>query len=223
MNVDLSTSEINRSLDIKVLDCLQSSRALFFDLICQQSVSTDPDIIAALNADAIHVIAEFYYRLKALGIEAAEDLERIAVEHNQRLGGMTSARPKGARPAPKPERIQRALFSTDVMLRLVQNWRDHRGAIDQSNLARFLVLEMSTETCRKAVVALAKAGCLDRVHTPYGTTLVISSGRLEEIFETALKALYECMEQARTAASCAQHDMAARCAGALMSSARGVD
>lgn len=176
---------------------MQASRSLFFELVCQKSASQDAGVIAALNADAVYVVAEFYYRLKAMAVDTADDMEQLAIEHNRRLGQATAARQKVARPLPKPERIQRAMFSTDVQLRLVQNWRDHKGAIDQSNLARFLALEMSTETCRKAVVALAKAGCLDRVNTPYGTTLVISNGRLEEIFATALKSLCTCLEDAR--------------------------
>ncbi|MFS8036547.1 hypothetical protein ACI7BZ_06190 [Xanthobacter sp. AM11] len=198
MNVERGPTDFSRCRDLKVLDCLQASRVQFFDLLARRSVRRDEELLAALNAEAIYVIAEFYYRLDALKIETADDVERFAMEHNQRLSRLDAMQPAAGRPIPKPERIQRAQFSTDVMLRLVQNWRDHKGAIDQSNLARFLVLEMSTETCRKAVVALAKAGCLDRMHTPYGTTLVLSNGCLEEVFGTALRTLYTCMDVARS-------------------------
>lgn len=101
--------------------------------------------------------------------------------------------PAAGRVPLKPERIERAVFSPEVLSRLLQNWRDHAGAIDQSNLARFLVLEMSTETCRKTVVALSQANCLNRVPTPYGTTLVISNGWLEEVFGNSIKHLQECI------------------------------
>ncbi|MCG5233978.1 hypothetical protein [Xanthobacter oligotrophicus] len=203
MTLEFRISNLDRRLDVKILDCLQRARALFFELLCQRSADQNADLMTALNTDATYIIAEFYYRLKAQGIDEPHDLERLANDHNLRLGRVSSAERKAGRPIPKPERIQHAIFSKDVMMRLLQNWREYKGAIDQSNLARLLVMEMSTETCRKAVVALAKAGCLDRVHTPYGTTLVISKGWLEDVFETALKSLYVCIEQAHSSATAA--------------------
>jgi hypothetical protein len=73
------------------------------------------------------------------------------------------------------------------MPRLLQNWREKPGTIDQSNLARLLVSVMSTETCRKLVVACAEAGCLRREKTPYGTIVVSSTGVLERIFGDCLR------------------------------------
>jgi hypothetical protein len=75
------------------------------------------------------------------------------------------------------------------MPRLLQHWRESAGAIDQSNLARLLMSVMSTETCRKVIVACADAGFLARKRTPYGTVLVISNGTLEEIFGGCLRDL----------------------------------
>jgi hypothetical protein len=75
-----------------------------------------------------------------------------------------------------------AIFTADTMPRLLQNWRDNPGAIDQSNLARLLVGVMSTETCRKLVIAFAEAGFLKRERTPFGTIIVSSTGLMEHIF-----------------------------------------
>lgn len=166
---------------------------MFFDELRSKSDSQDPVVLSMLDSSATFVVAEFYYRLGALKIETADDLQRFALAHNERLAHLGQSDLKVGRSQVKPGRIERAIFSADVMARLVQNWRDHKGAIDQSNLARFLVLEMSTETCRKAVVALSQAGCIDRVPTPYGTTLVLSKGWLEDIFGRSIRHLQECM------------------------------
>ena len=67
--------------------------------------------------------------------------------------------------------------------------QDSKGAIDQSNLARLLMGVMSTETCRKVVVACAEAGFLERKRTAYGTMLVHTTGKLEDIFGRILREL----------------------------------
>ena len=48
---------------------------------------------------------------------------------------------------------------------------------------------MSTETCRKVVVDCSAAGLLVRERTPYGTVLVISTGKIEDIFGSCLRDL----------------------------------
>jgi hypothetical protein len=48
---------------------------------------------------------------------------------------------------------------------------------------------MSTETCRKVVVACAEAGFLERKRTAYGTMLVHTTGKLEDIFGGILRQL----------------------------------
>src|SRR6266852_3395645 len=60
------------------------------------------------------------------------------------------------------DRLLDAMFTADTLPRLLQNWREQPGAIDQSNLARFLATVMSTETCRKVAVACGTAGFLNR-------------------------------------------------------------
>jgi hypothetical protein len=79
------------------------------------------------------------------------------------------------------------MFTSDTMPRLLQNWQEEPGAIDQSNLARFLGVVMSPETCRKTVVACAEAGFLVRRKSPYGTFIVKSAGDLERVFGSTLR------------------------------------
>lgn len=92
------------------------------------------------------------------------------------------------------ERLLDAIFTGDTLPRLLQHWRDKPGAIDQSNLARFLATILSSETCRKIVVALARAGFLKREKTAFGTVLVSSSGRLEKLFGDGLRRARERFE-----------------------------
>lgn len=178
---------------VKILDCLREYRQTFVDALLERANYSDIGVISMLNSDASQAIAQFFYRLRESAVESAEDLRAVAIQHNQELESLAGSKAHARHLRLKPERIERAIFSADVMQRLMQNWRDRKGAIDQSNLARFLALEMSTETCRKAVVALSHAGCLERVPTPYGATLVISNGQLEDILDRSIRSLRECM------------------------------
>jgi hypothetical protein len=72
------------------------------------------------------------------------------------------------------------MFTIDTLPRLLENWRDRPGEFDQSNLARLLAVVMSTETCRRVVVACEKAGMVVRKKTSYGTILISSTGVLED-------------------------------------------
>jgi len=69
----------------------------------------------------------------------------------------------------------------------------------QSNLARFLAALMSTETCRKIVVACAQAGFLLRERNPYGTIFAI--GRQSGVLFRAVLARSAPTDQILTAAA----------------------
>ena len=53
----------------------------------------------------------------------------------------------------------------------------------------FLVTVMSTETCRKIVMAAHPRDFCERQRTPYGTILVVSNGTLEGIFGRCVRDL----------------------------------
>jgi hypothetical protein len=82
-----------------------------------------------------------------------------------------------------------AMFTADTLPRLLQHWGDKPGTLDQSNLARFLAGLMSSETCRKVVVACGQAGFLERERSPYGTMFVRSVGMMERLFAQSLREL----------------------------------
>jgi hypothetical protein len=180
--------ELGRDLDF--LECCRWMRKEFTDRVCEASASQDDQVLLTLRLEATYQMAEFYYLFDARGIRTSEQIEALTDLHNSYIAGLTRDGGKMARLGVANDRLIDAMFTVDTLPRLLQNWRERPGAIDQSNLARLLVTVMSTETCRKVVVACATAGFLTREKTPYGTMLIISRGVLEKI-------LGDCIRNAR--------------------------
>ena len=175
--------------DLALLESLRWSKKEFFDRICQESRSQDEKILSVLRLEPTYQFAEFYYLLRARRIETEDDIQRLADIHNKYIVNLTKDPKKMARLALNSERLLDAMFAADTMRRLGQIWHDRLGTLDQSNLARLLVLVMSTETCRKIAVACANAGFLQREESPYGMMLVLSNGVLELVFGGCIRDL----------------------------------
>ena len=175
--------------DLLVLERLQRFRVDFAEQICAASAKRSLDVLSVLQLEAMHPFAEFYFLLRARSIETEADLERLADAHNSYIVGLTKNHEKVERMGLKPERLMQAIFTGDTLPRLLGTWREHPGSIDQSNLGRFLVAVMSTETARKLVVACSEAGFLDRVRTPFGTVVVRSTGIMEKVYGICLRQL----------------------------------
>jgi hypothetical protein len=177
--------------ELNLLENLRWSRKEFLDRICLSSNSLDERVLGTLRLDATYQLAEFYFLISARGIETEADVQKVAELHNQYIVDIMKDPSKMSRIGLTRERALEAMFTSDTMPRLLQNWRDKKGAIDQSNLARLLMSVMSTETCRKIVVGCAEAGYLIREKTPYGTILVSSNGKLEGIFGSCIRDLHK--------------------------------
>lgn len=175
--------------ELALLENLRWSRKEFVDRVCASSQSADAKVLGVLRLEATYQLAEFYFLLRARGIETEADIERLAELHNQYVVDIMKDAAKMDRLGISRERALESMFTADTMPRLLQHWRESLGAIDQSNLARLLMSVMSTETCRRVVVACAEAGFLERKRTPYGTVLVFSNGTLETIFGNCLRDL----------------------------------
>lgn len=175
--------------ELALLENLRWSRKEFLDRVCASSQSADAKILGVLRLEATYQLAEFYFLLRARGLETEADIERLAELHNQYVVDIMKDAAKMDRLGISRERALESMFTADTMPRLLQHWRERVGAIDQSNLARLLMSVMSTETCRKVVVACAESGFLERKRTPYGTVLVFSNGTLETIFGNCLRDL----------------------------------
>jgi hypothetical protein len=181
--------------DLELLEVLRWGRKEFADRLCGKSASQQPETLDTLRSEAAYQLAEFFYLLKARGIESEEDVRKLAELHNQYIVNLTRDADKMRRLGLKPERLLDAIFTADTMPRLLQNWRDKPGTVDQSNLARLLASVMSSETCRKLVVAFADAGFLNRERTAFGTIVVSSGGAMEETFGACLREMRLRMRQ----------------------------
>lgn len=175
--------------DLVLLESVRRSKKEFFDRICGESRSKDEKVLSVLRLEATYQFAEFFYLLKAQKIDTEAELRRLAEIHNQYIVDLMQDEAKMVRLGLSKDRMLDAMFTADTMPRLLQNWREQPGAIDQSNLARLLFSIMSTETCRKIAVACERAGFFAREKTPYGTILVCSNGALERIFGVGIREL----------------------------------
>jgi hypothetical protein len=175
--------------ELALLESLRWSRKEFLDRVCSASPSGNEKHLATLRLEATYQLAEFFFLLKARRIQSEGDIQRLAEFHNQYIVDLMKDPLKMDRIGLNRERALDAMFTADTMPRLLQNWRETKGSIDQSNLARFLMSVMSTETCRKVVLACAEAGFFDRSRTPYGTMLIRSNGKLEGIFGQLIRDL----------------------------------
>jgi hypothetical protein len=175
--------------DLELLEVLRWGRKEFADRLVQESRSRKSDTLDLLRSEPGYQLADFFYLLKARRIEAAEDIRTLAELHNQYIVDLTRDAEKMSRLGLKRERLLDAILTADTMPRLLANWGERPGAIDQSNLARLLVTVMSSETCRKLVVAFADAGFLKRERTPFGTMVVSSTGIMEQMFGNCIRAM----------------------------------
>jgi hypothetical protein len=173
--------------DLELLEVLRWGRKETAERLSRESRAQTSEILDVLRSEPAYEFAEFFYLLRARGIETGQDLAKLAEIHNQYIVGLTKDAEKMRRLGLKLERLLEAIFTADTLPRLLQNWRERPGAIDQSNLARFLVTVMSTETCRKLAVSFAEAGYLARERTAFGTILVSSTGIVEQIFGSCLR------------------------------------
>ena len=173
--------------DLALLERFRWFRMALAERIAAESTSADEAALALLRQEPTHQFAEFLYLLECQGICTSEQIEKLAQLHNAYLVDLSKDVAKMDRLGLHKDRLLDAIFTADTLPRLIDNWRAEPGSIDQSNLARFLAAIMSTETCRKVILACAEAGFLERRRTPYGTYLVRSTGALEKVFGATLR------------------------------------
>lgn len=186
---DIFSDSAALEADLFVQESLLWSRALFTSNIVAASRSQDPDVIETLRIEAMYQFSEFFYLLRARGIESVEAISGLADVHNRHLDSLSRDADKMKRLGLNRKRVLDAIFTADTMPRLVEIWRERPGHLDQSNLARFLATVMSTETCRKLIVAASQAGFLERRKSPHGTVIVGSNGIVERVFGGVLRDL----------------------------------
>ncbi len=175
--------------DVRFLEGLREARKDFFDELVHRSANQDEHFLAGLRQEPAYQISEFFYLLKAFGVDDEDKIKSFATLHNQHMEGLLEDRAKMRRLGLSPDRVRKAMLSADNLEKVVENYRRGGSSFDQSDLSRLVVLLMSQETFRKIVVALARAGFLEREKTPYQSVLVRSTGVLEDIYGRHLRAL----------------------------------
>jgi hypothetical protein len=193
---DIFADEPALASDLAFLESLRWGRKDFLDRVCEASASRDADVLATLRLEATYQVAEFLYLLRAQGVESEEQIRMLAEFHNEYIVDLSKDPDKAARLGLSRDRLLDAIFTADTLPRLVHHWAERPGTLDQSNLARFLAALMSSETCRKVILACGEAGFLVRDRSPYGTILVRSAGTLERLFGQSLRDLRDRVETA---------------------------
>jgi len=186
---DIFSDEAAIEADLMLQECLLWARAELFDRLSSASLSQNQGTLETLRLDAMSQFVEFFYLIRARKIETVEQLTRLAEIHNMHIDLLCRDAPKMKRLGLRKDRLLDAIFTADTMPRLIETWKLHPGRIDQSNLARLLATAMSTETCRKLVVACADAGFVSRSKSPFGAILVQSNGIMERVFAAVLRDL----------------------------------
>jgi hypothetical protein len=175
--------------DLLAFEQLRAFDTALADALCAASASRDPRVLAVLRIGAMRPFAEFYFMLRARAVRTASDLAQLAEAHNGDLGRRIEILRLGHPSGSKERRLIEAIFTGDVRPRLLATWREQPGAIDQSNLGRFLAPSMSSETARKLALACERAGFLARRRTPLGTMAVHSLGVMEDVYGDCLDRL----------------------------------
>lgn len=173
--------------DLRFMETLRSMKARFHADVLATADTDDYAALQSLRQESLFQLAEFLYAVRGYRLDEAEKLERLASLHNDHLLSIRDDGERMRRFGLSIDRIEGALFTGDVLGKLTANFVQSGGALDQSDLARFLVTVMSSETCRKLVVACEKAAFLIRTRSPYGAVLVRSNGKLEDIYGTTLR------------------------------------
>lgn len=173
--------------DLSLLEQILWCRAEVCRRLVGESLSQAEDVLEMLRLEAMYEFAEYFYLLRARGLVEAGRIAALADAHNAHLVALSRDRGKMRRLGLRQERLLDAMFTADTLPRLVETWSRAPGTLDQSNLARLMVTMMSSETCRKLVVAAAAAGFLERSRSMHGTMLVRSTGVMERAFGSTIR------------------------------------
>ena len=177
--------------DFAALEHMRRARMNFGDRICAASADRTEDLLETLRQESMFEFAEFYFAIKAMDLCGADDIALLAEMHNDRIEGLLRNAAVMRQRKLTEKRLLDAIFSSDTRPRLEHYWRETPGALDQSNLARFLLPQMSAETSRQLAVAAETAGFLIRRDTLYGTKVVVSTGVMENVFGQCMREMRE--------------------------------
>ncbi|MCY4319261.1 MAG: hypothetical protein OXE76_08760 [Alphaproteobacteria bacterium] len=180
---------------IRVCEVMHEARAGFREALVAGSAVQELHFVRLLRQEPVYRMAEFFYLVRAFRLDSEEKIRRYAELHNRHLAALDADAAKLRRLGLTRTRVAQGMFAPDSIPKLVENYRSGDGALDQSDLARLLIEQMSTETCRKTAVVLTEAGYLERRRTPYKSVLVRSTGVMEHLFAQSLAHVRRALEE----------------------------
>jgi hypothetical protein len=181
--------------ELAALEQMRRARLNFEERICEASATQEEAILEGLRLESMFEFAEFYFAIRVMGFTEPDDIALLAKAHNQRSIDLEKNPAELRRRRLSKERILEGMFTADTLPRLESCWREVPGALDQSNLARFLAPQMSSETTRKLVVACTEAGFLNRRESVFGTIVVVSTGVMEDVFGQCMREMREAISK----------------------------
>jgi hypothetical protein len=122
-----------------------------------------------------------------MGLDGPEDIDILAELHNERLTKLLRDEKGLQSRGLRKDRLLDAIFTADTLPRLKQIWREQPGALDQSNLGRFLVTQMSAEKARQIVKAAEAAGFLIVTNHAFGAKIIVSTNVMEKALGDSLR------------------------------------
>jgi hypothetical protein len=201
----MGMAEPGESIELTCLIALREARAAFINEIVlhgrnhaaaannSKNELTKEDI--DLLRDEGYHIAEFYYLVEQYKLADRTKIRLFLERHNEDMEEYASNKEKRDLLGLSKARVEEALFSDTQIEKVVQNISDGKLRLDQTDLGRLLGTLRSPETTRKAVVALSKAGLLNRINI--GQVIVVSTGALEKYFEAHLQRIVRMLSENR--------------------------
>lgn len=175
--------------DIDTVKAMRAARQAFSDGIVGAARSHAPDLPRRLRSDSVFQIAEFFFLLQCHGIATVEQIKAFARLHNEYLRDAMNAPDKLERLDRTRAQLDGAFFSDIGIEKLGENFQRNPPSFDQSDLCRFLVTQQSFENCRRSLKVLRVAGLLEARRIAYGSLVLHSRGRLEQVYRSHIGTL----------------------------------
>jgi hypothetical protein len=176
-----------REKDFAALDIMSKARLDFERRICEASASQSEDVLEMLRLEKMFEYAQFFFTIAVMGLNGPDDAALLADFHNEHLDKLLKDEAGLKRRGLSRDRVLWAIFTADTKPRLELIWDERPGSLDQSNLARFLVGQMSSETAREITVACEAAGFVTRRRHGSGATVVRTTGVMERVMSESLR------------------------------------
>ncbi|WP_157234872.1 hypothetical protein [Methylosinus sp. LW4] len=189
--VDETESKGVLALALEANDIISRNIYVFRNKIVDKFCINASDM-ADVSIESLYKLAIFYLRLFAATKDEHFSIESFAESHNSRVSDLLSN--KIYFHTARREALLRSIFTSDVMPRLAFTWNQYSYSIDQSNIARFMATELSTETVRKVIIFGERYGMFVRSNA-LGVVIVKSTGVLEQVvldtISETMRSLYE--------------------------------